>query len=173
MVEGVKAFEGMIRGFEVVLHTDHLNLLYNKLPNQRMTRWRLMLEEFHQKVVHVAGVDNKASDALSRLPMKRKAHDEIDWEEPMPRLRYEDEEDVEKENCFVMMTRVMSDNPFELGEFDDNEILYPVSTRSQSEFDDLYPLSIKKMLDDQLADKELIDKVQKALRKKHERYSYK
>ena len=63
----------------------------------------------------------------------------------------------------------MSDNPFELGEFDDDEILYPVSTRSQSEFDNLYPLSIKRMLDDQLADKELIDKVQKALHKKHKR----
>ena len=72
IVEGLKAFEGMIRGFERVVHTDHLNLLYNKLPNQRMSRWRLLLEEFHPTVVHCRGVDNDSADALSRLLMKTK-----------------------------------------------------------------------------------------------------
>ena len=36
--EVMKAFEGMVRGFEVIIHTDHLNLLYSKMPNQRMMR---------------------------------------------------------------------------------------------------------------------------------------
>ena len=77
IVEGLKAFDGMIRGMDLTVHTDHLNLLYQKLPNQRMMRWRLMMEEYHPKVVHISGVDNDASDALSRLPMKEKASDEI------------------------------------------------------------------------------------------------
>ena len=34
LVEGFKAFEGIIRGFDLTLHTDHLNLLYNNLKNQ-------------------------------------------------------------------------------------------------------------------------------------------
>ena len=65
IVEGFKAFEGILRGTEVTVHTDHMNLLYKSLPSQRMVRWRLLLEEFHPQFKHVAGVDNDAADALS------------------------------------------------------------------------------------------------------------
>ena len=65
IVEGFKAFEGILRGTHVTVHTDHLNLLYTKLPSQRMIRWRLLLEEFHPQFKHVAGIDNDAADALS------------------------------------------------------------------------------------------------------------
>ena len=82
IVEGLKAFDGMIRGMDLTVHTDHLNLLYQKLPSQRMMRWRLMMEEYHPKVVQIAGVDNDARDALSRLPMKEKSFDTIQWQIP-------------------------------------------------------------------------------------------
>jgi hypothetical protein len=65
IVEGLKTFEGVIRGQDLTIHTDHMNLLYQKLPSQRMMRWRLLLEEFHPKVVHIKGIDNDAADALS------------------------------------------------------------------------------------------------------------
>ena len=38
IVEGIKAFEGIVRGFDLIIHTDHLNLLYNNLSNQQMIR---------------------------------------------------------------------------------------------------------------------------------------
>jgi hypothetical protein len=38
IVEGVKAFEGIILGQDLTIYTDHLNLLYQKLPSQRMMR---------------------------------------------------------------------------------------------------------------------------------------
>ena len=38
IVEGFKAFEGILRGTHVTVHTDHLNLLYTKLPSQQMIR---------------------------------------------------------------------------------------------------------------------------------------
>ena len=44
IVEGFKAFEGILRGAQVIVHTDHLNLLYQKLPSQRMELWILLLE---------------------------------------------------------------------------------------------------------------------------------
>ena len=28
IVEGMKAFEGMIKGYNITIHTDHLNLLH-------------------------------------------------------------------------------------------------------------------------------------------------
>ena len=67
IVEGMKAFEGILRGCELIVHTDHLNLLYSEMPSQRMVRWRLLMEEFHPTVLHVAGKDNDAADTLSRL----------------------------------------------------------------------------------------------------------
>ena len=40
-------------------------------------RWRLLLEEYNPKVVHVAGVNIDAADPLSRLNLTDKADDHI------------------------------------------------------------------------------------------------
>ncbi len=105
IVEGFKAFEGILRGAYVTVHTNHLNLLYKKLPSQRMIRWRLLLEEFHPRVKHVAGVDNAAADALSRLNMCPKQDDVIDWEPKSKPLRYErDEANKHLVRNFISMT---------------------------------------------------------------------
>jgi hypothetical protein len=40
--------------------------LYGKLSNDRITRWRLLLEEYGPKYVHIAGKNNIVADALSR-----------------------------------------------------------------------------------------------------------
>ena len=90
IVEGFKAFEGILRGMKVTVHTDHLNLLYQKLPSQRMVRWRLLLEEFHPQFKHVAGIDNDAADALSRLDLIDKSSDTINWEPKLPKMKYID-----------------------------------------------------------------------------------
>ena len=39
IVEGLKAFAGVICRQDLTVHTNHLNLLYNKLPSQRMMWW--------------------------------------------------------------------------------------------------------------------------------------
>ena len=126
------------------------------------------MEEYHPKVVHIADVDNDASDALSRLPMEEKEYDVIQWEKSKQRLRYTD---GTTESIFVTMTKLMSGNNFEPGDFD--ETLYPVSTRAQKEFDDLYPLSVKRMQDDQLSDAKLLRTVKKSIDAKKKQYSYK
>ena len=87
----MKAFEGILRGQNVTIHTDHLNLLYKNLPTQRMIRWRLLLEEYNPKVVHVAGPENEAADALSRLDMDDNDYDEIEWLPPNKPLTYSTE----------------------------------------------------------------------------------
>lgn len=47
------------------------------------------------------------------------------------------------------------------------DTLYPVATRAKSGFDDLYPLSVKPMLDDQVADKEVMKEVSASIKKKN------
>ena len=46
IVETLKEFQNILLGQRVIIHTDHLNLLYNKEASQRMVRWRQLLEEF-------------------------------------------------------------------------------------------------------------------------------
>jgi hypothetical protein len=41
--------------------------VYGKLSNDRITRCRLLLEEYGPKYVHIAGKNNIVADALSRL----------------------------------------------------------------------------------------------------------
>ena len=58
------------------MHTDHKNILYGKMSNDRIARWRLLLEEYGPEYVHVKGKDNVVADALSRLNAKFSAEDE-------------------------------------------------------------------------------------------------
>jgi hypothetical protein len=55
IVETLKEFRDILLGQQVKLHTDHLNILYGKLSNDRIARWRLLLEEYGPKYVHIAG----------------------------------------------------------------------------------------------------------------------
>ena len=66
IVEVLKTFENILLGQDVVVHTDHLNLLYSKLASNRMIRWRHMLEEFGPRFEHVAGEENKVVDTFIR-----------------------------------------------------------------------------------------------------------
>ena len=59
-------------GQKLVVHTDHLNLLYKKLASARLIRWRMLLEEFGPKVEHIKGKKNIVADALSHLDLSPK-----------------------------------------------------------------------------------------------------
>jgi hypothetical protein len=66
IVETLKEFKDILLGQQVIVHTDHLNILYGKLSNDGITIWRLLLE-YGPKYVHIAGKNNIVADALSRL----------------------------------------------------------------------------------------------------------
>ena len=72
----------------MTVHTDHLDLLYSKLPSQKMTRRRLLLEKYNPKVVHIKGVDNNTADVLSRLNLTDKADDLRVWGKKFKCLEY-------------------------------------------------------------------------------------
>ena len=49
-VETLKSFENILVGQKLVVHTDHLNLLFKKLSSAPLIRWLMLLEEFGPKV---------------------------------------------------------------------------------------------------------------------------
>ena len=67
IVETLKEFKNILFGQKLIVHTDHKNIVYGNLSNDRLIRWRLLLEEFGAEFRHVAGIDNTVADALSRL----------------------------------------------------------------------------------------------------------
>jgi hypothetical protein len=59
----------------ITIYTDHKNLTFSNFTTDRVTRWRLIVEEYGPKIVYLAGKRNIIADALSRLP-KLEPHDE-------------------------------------------------------------------------------------------------
>ena len=55
IVETLEEFKNILWGKKVIVHTDHKKILYGKLSNDRITRWRLLLEEYGPEYVHVKG----------------------------------------------------------------------------------------------------------------------
>ena len=104
IVETLKSFENILMGQKLVVHTDHLNLLYKNLASARLIRWRMLLEEFGPTIQHVKGEKNVVADALSRLDMTTKQYDNIsDLPEPS-QLSYVTQGDIEEE-AFPMLPK--------------------------------------------------------------------
>ena len=95
-----------------------------------MIRWRLLLEEFHPQFKHVAGVDNDAADALSRLEMVHKISDTVDWEPPSKRLTYINNQ-ANNNFCKSLVAMNMTSSPTE-------EISDEITALDASEFIDTY-----------------------------------
>ena len=89
IVEGLKVFENVLRGMEIIVYNKHLNLLYAKDASQRMVRWRLLVEEFAPKETrHIVGEDNAVTDCFSRMEMEPGDFNLIEIEPPKPMLEY-------------------------------------------------------------------------------------
>ena len=70
IVETLKEFRNILLGQKITVYTDHENLTYKQFNTNRVMRWRLLLEEFGPKLIHIEGSKNIIADALSRLPLK-------------------------------------------------------------------------------------------------------
>jgi len=68
-VETLKEFNGMLRGQRINVYTDHKNLTQDGLglPSNRVTRWRILLEEYAPEITYIKGIHNTVVDAISRL----------------------------------------------------------------------------------------------------------
>ena len=115
-----------------------------------------MLEEYCPRFVHVAGTENSAADALSRLDLIPNNEDEIDWEDQgRERMRYEDTDsaaEVLEENCYVLIAKAMSRLDFESDGFDD--VLNPLASEKEIQ-NEGFPLSVQLFREEQLNEEAL------------------
>lgn len=69
IVFGLKKFQTLIMGRQIIIRTDHYALKFLKqcrLLNDRLTRWVLFLNQFEYTIEHVKGRENVVADTLSR-----------------------------------------------------------------------------------------------------------
>jgi hypothetical protein len=78
-----------------------------------------MLEKFNPTIKHVAGKDNDAADALSRLDMQQKPYDTITWEKQNKPLHYVNDKQSK------VMCNAMSQCRFDWNV--DDEYMYPMA----------------------------------------------
>ncbi len=68
IVSALTEYRTMLYGAKIRIYTDHRNLTFNNLSNQRVLRWRLFLEQFNAEWYYLEGKLNILADAFSHLP---------------------------------------------------------------------------------------------------------
>ena len=81
IVETLKEFKGMLWGQKLKVYTDHKNLIQDafKLTSDHVHQWRLLLEEFGPKIVHIKGIQNTVADAISSLDFSPVQDEKANW----------------------------------------------------------------------------------------------
>ncbi len=69
MVETLKKFKGMLRGHDINVYTDHKYLTRDALgfTSDRVYRWRLLLEEYAPKIIHIKEIHNTVADCILQV----------------------------------------------------------------------------------------------------------
>jgi hypothetical protein len=69
IVETLKEFNGMLWGQQINVYTDHKNLTRDGLglTSDRVTGWRIPLEEYAPEIIYIKGIHNTVGDIISRL----------------------------------------------------------------------------------------------------------
>ena len=81
ILKSLEHFKTIIFNTDIKIYTDNANLKYNSAAgNSRTQRWKLLLNEYNFEIIHLKGIENAASDFLSRnftIIEKQKKDNEI------------------------------------------------------------------------------------------------
>jgi ribonuclease HI len=76
IVEALREYKCILLGHLITIYTDHKNLTFSNFTTNRVTRWRLIVEEYGPKIVYLPSKRNIIADALLRLPKLEDTYDE-------------------------------------------------------------------------------------------------
>ena len=79
IVEILQEYRNILLGQRIVVHTDHKNLSFSQFQSARVTRWRLIMEEFGPEIRYIKGERNIVADTMSRHLIQRNV--EVEEEE--------------------------------------------------------------------------------------------
>lgn len=149
IVETLKEFRNILLGQELIVHTDHKNIIYGNLSNSRIARWRLLLEEFGPEYRHIAGKDNVVADALSRM--------EANFENNPSKIDVVESAQM----CACAMTVLISDESTDIPDPTDPAQMAFAFSASKTD-DERFPLNPSLIDKEQRRDKTLMKSLQRA-----------
>jgi len=81
IVETIEVFKGMLWGQRIKVFTDHKHLIQVALglTSDRVYWWRLLLEEFGPKIMHIKGIHNTVVDVIFRLDFGQVQDEKANW----------------------------------------------------------------------------------------------
>ncbi len=69
IVEVLEEYRNFLIGADIIIYTDHKNLLASSTINDRVFRWKQKIQEYNPVIKYIKGHKNTEADALSRLPI--------------------------------------------------------------------------------------------------------
>jgi hypothetical protein len=154
IVETLKEFNGMLWGQRINVYTDHKNLTRDGLGlmSDRVTRWRILLEEYASEIIHIKGIHNTVADAITQLDYDPKLNSTNEYNHAMHVMS------MNKEACqrWLMCSKFWScynktqEDPDETNTIQMNQIF-----ANRSEEDEIYPLTVKEIVEAQKANTKL------------------
>jgi hypothetical protein len=142
-------------GQQIIILTDHRNILYNKLSSDRIIRWRLLLEEYGPEYVHVSGKDNIVADAWSQM----EAAFDTDKNETIS-----DNNDC-AHLCAYVMSQMIRDESYEIPDPGDPDGMASTFLLESEIEEEKFPMSPVLIQQEQSKDKELQKDIQKNAKK--------
>ena len=131
----------MLWGQQLIVYTDHQNLMRDALglTSDRVYRWRLILEEYGPEIVYIKGIDNTIADAISRL----------DFTPPAKQSENQNWMTFTKRWCNIENDAQNFSTKQHL-----ESMNYVFANRSDD--DEIYPLTVKEIAQEQKKDKSLL-----------------
>jgi hypothetical protein len=153
-VETLKEFNGMLWGQRINVYTNHKNLTQDGLglTSDRVTQWRILLEEYAPKIIYIKGIHNTVADAISQLDYDPKLNSTNEYNHAT-HVMPTNEEDCQKWlmcSKFWSCYNKMQGDPVKTNTIQMNQVF-----ANRREEDEIYPLSVKEIVETQKADSKL------------------
>jgi len=140
----------MLWGQQINVYTDHKNLTQDGLglTSDRVAYWRILLEEYAPKIIYTKGIHNTVADAISRLDYNPKLSTTNEYNHATQVMSTK----VASNHQWMMLSKFWScfnqtQDPDELNTIEMNHVF-----TNRSEEDEIFPLTVKEIVEAQKAD---------------------
>jgi hypothetical protein len=140
----------MLWGQWINVYTDHKNLTQDGLglTSDRVAHWRILLEEYAPEIIYIKGIHNTVADAISRLNYDPKLNTTNEYNHATHVMSTK----VESNQKWMMFSKFWScynktQDPDEINTIKMNHVF-----ANRSEEDEIFPLTVKEIVEAQIAD---------------------
>ena len=140
----------MLWGQRINVYTDHKNLTRDGLglTSDRVSRWRILLEEYAPEIIYIKGIHNTVADAISRLDYDPKLNTTNEYNH----ATHVKSTKVESNQKWMMFSKFWSCYNETQDQDETNPIEMNQVFANRSEEEEIYPLTVKEIIEAQKAD---------------------